>query len=152
MDSHLRRCKFRCIRVQARTNLAQHHGRPLTVPFSTTAPIHFASTFFGHVSVFVSLSLFVCMSLNNVATMYKNRPVSFENIIQLSSPHPRCAPQSPPRSAHLAPSSSSLISRFLPCCSHHSCQLLLAPSCHPNPLRQSRFLDPLAGKRTCPPY
>ena len=31
------------------------------------------------------------MSLNNVATMYRNRPVSFKNIIQLFSLHPQCA-------------------------------------------------------------
>ena len=77
---------FKCKQEQI---LPQHHGQPLNVPFST--PIHFTSTFFGHFSASVCLYLFACMSLNNVVTMYRNRPVSFKNIIQLFSLHPQCA-------------------------------------------------------------
>ena len=120
-------CKFQHIWVQAQTNLAQHHGWPLNVPFSTTTPIHFALTFFSHFSVSVCLFLFACMSLNNVATMYKNCPVSFKNIIQLSSSHPQCAPQSPPHSAHLALSSSLLILHFPLCCPCYLCWLYWHP-------------------------
>ena len=44
--------------------------------------------------------------------MYKNRPVSLENIIQLFSVHPQCASQFPACSARPHSPSSSLISLF----------------------------------------
>ena len=117
----IHQCKFQHIQVQAQTNLTQHHSRPLNVPFLTTTPIHFTSMFFGHFSVSVCLSLFVCMSLNNVATMYKNHPVSFKNAIQLFSLHPQCASSSLLALLALALSSSLLILLFHLCCSHYIC-------------------------------
>ena len=65
-------CKFWHIRVQAQTNLAQYHSQPLTVPFLTTTPIHFGSTFFGCFFVFPSLLFFEYMCLYYVSILYKD--------------------------------------------------------------------------------
>ena len=65
-------CKFWHIWVQAQTNLAQHHSQPLTVPFLTTTPIHFGSTFFGCFFVFPSLLFFEYMCLYYVSILYKD--------------------------------------------------------------------------------
>ena len=121
-----------------------------------STPIHFASTFFGRISVSLCLYLFAHMSLNYVATMYKrlvcipqiNYPVVFS--------HPRCASQFParsarPRSARPRSPSSSLISLFSPLLFSLHSPTVTGTLASSQSACRSRFLDPLASKRTCLP-
>ena len=121
-----------------------------------STPIHFALTFFGRISVSLCLYLFACMSLNYVATMYKrlvcisqiNYLVVFPSSVCCLVPSSLCSP----RSARLALSSSSLISRFCPCCSPHTRRLLLAPSRRPNPLVEADFWTLWPANELARPY
>ena len=67
--------------------------------------------FFGRFFISICLFFFACMPLNNVATMYKNQPVSLENIIQFCS-FPLCALSTPSRTLALLLSFTCVLSPF----------------------------------------
>ena len=95
---------FLALRIHSQTKRGQTplhiHGRPLSVHAQWRPLFRLLSKIFSHFFVSICVFFFACMPLKNVATMYKNQPVSLKNIIEFCS-FPSCTLSTPSRTLTL---------------------------------------------------